>query len=123
MVCQELWRKGTEEMAKFEYRFRGNFDAVLNRFHSGILGGSVTASFEEGSDYTAGGVRCAVRVYERYSMTGGNRLSLTLTLIGQGEDLFLSAIAAGGSQGMLFKVNTWSEESFLDKVRELAQGL
>jgi len=110
-------------MAKLERRFHGDFDTVLDYLHSGILSGSITASYEEGSDYTAAGVRCAVRVYERYSMGGGNRLSLTLTLIGTGNGLFLSAITAGGSQGMFFKVNTWSEEFFLDKVRELTEGL
>jgi len=109
-------------MAKFELRFRGNFDTVLDRLHSGILNGSATASYEEGSDYAAEGVRCAVRVYERYSITGGNRLSLTLTLVGAGENLFLSAIAAGGSWG-IFKVNTWGEESFLDNLRKLAEDL
>ena len=93
-------------MAKYEHSFRGNFDEALNSLHQGILGGSVTASYEDGSDYASGGVRLAVRVYERYSMAGGNRLSLTLTLAGQGEDLFLSAIAAGGSQGMFLKFNT-----------------
>ena len=110
-------------MAKCEYTLQGNFDTVLERLHSGILDGSVTASFEDGSDYAASGVRCAVRVYERYSLAGGNRLSLTLTLAGQGENLFLSAIAAGGSQGMLFKFNTFREGAFLDKVRELVRRL
>ena len=71
-------------MAKYEYRFHGNFDTALDRLHQGILSGSVTASFEDGSDYSAGGVRCAVRVYERYSLAGGNRLSLTLMLLGAG---------------------------------------
>ena len=108
-------------MAKYEHSFRGNFDEALNSLHQGILGGSVTASYEDGSDYASGGVRLAVRVYERYSMAGGNRLSLTLTLAGQGEDLFLSAIAAGGSQGMFLKFNTFGEEAFLDILRELAQ--
>lgn len=110
-------------MAKYEQRLHGNFDAVLARLHSGILGGSITASFEDGSDYAGNGVRCAVRVYERYSVAGGNRLSLTLTLIGQGEDLFLSVIAAGGSQGILLKLNTFGEEAFVDQVRELAGRL
>lgn len=110
-------------VAKYEYRFQGDFDRSLRLLHDGILGGSVTASYEEGSDCSMGGVRCAVRVYERYSAGGGNRLSLTVTLMGQGRDLFLSAIAAGGSQGMFLKFNTWGEEAFLDKVRELAGTL
>lgn len=108
-------------MAKYERKFHGDFDRALHGLHSSILSGSITASYEDGSDYSAGDVRCAVRVYERYSMSGGNRLSLTVTLVGRGNDLFLSAIAAGGSQGVFLKVNTWSEESFLDQVREIAE--
>ena len=107
-------------MAKYEHSFRGNFDEALNSLHQGILGGSVTASYEDGSDYAAGDVRCAVRVYERYSLAGGNRLSATVTLVGQRGELFLSVITAGGSQGMFLKINTFGEEAFLDKVRELA---
>lgn len=38
-------------MAKYEHSFRGNFDEALNSLHQGILGGSVTASYEDGSDY------------------------------------------------------------------------
>lgn len=110
-------------MAKYERHFRGDFDAALSRLHDGILEGSISASYEDGSDYTAGDVRCAVRVYERYSYMGGNRVSLNLTLLGQGNDLFLSAITSGGSQAMFFKVNTWGEEAFLDRLAELAESL
>ena len=66
-------------------------------------------------------MRVTVRVYERYSMTGGNRLSMTLTLVGDGEKLYLSGITAGGSQGVWLKINTWGEEAFLDTLRDLAQ--
>ena len=106
-------------MAKFERTITGDFDDVLDRLHRGILEGSSSASYEDGSDYTAGDVRCAVRVYERYSWSGGNRVSMNLTLVGRGRELFLSAITSGGSQAMFFKVNTLGEESFLDKLREL----
>ena len=95
----------------------------LRRLDKGILEGSASASFEDGSDWRSGAVRCAVRVYERYSMVGSNRVSLNLTLAGEGEDLFLSAITSGGSQAMLFKINTWGEEAFLDQVQALAEGL
>lgn len=107
-------------MAKFECTLRGDFDQALRYFHDGILNGSMSASFEEESYFQSAGVRCIVRVYERYSMTGGNRLSMTLTLVGDGEKLYLSGITAGGSQGMIFKFNTFGEEAFLDTLRELA---
>ena len=108
-------------MAKYEIRLHSDFDRALNYFHDGILNGSMSASFEDESYTQFSGVRCCVRVYERYSMTGGNRLSMTLTLVGDGEDLFLSAITCGGSQGMIFKLNTLGEEAFLDTLRELAE--
>lgn len=110
-------------MAKYERRLQGEFDRVLNILHDGILRGSMSATYEDGSNYGAGDVRCAVRVYERYSYIGGNRVSLNLTLLGNGTDLFLSAITSGGSQAVFFKVNTWGEEAFLDCVRDMAEGL
>jgi len=110
-------------MAKYERYLTGDFDDVLRQLDRGILEGSMSASYEDGSDYTAGEVRCAVRVYERYSYAGGNRVSLNLTLVGAGRNLFLSAITSGGSQALFFKVNTWGEEAFLDKLREIANLL
>ncbi|NBI10427.1 hypothetical protein D1641_10455 [Colidextribacter sp. OB.20] len=108
-------------MAKYECTLRGDYDQALRYFHEGILNGSMSASFEEESCFQSFGVRVTVRVYERYSMTGGNRLSMTLTLMGDGEKLYLSGITAGGSQGMWLKINTWGEEAFLDILRDLAR--
>jgi hypothetical protein len=108
-------------MAKYECSLSGDFDALLYRIEDGILRGSLSASYEDGSDLTEGSVRCAVRVYERYSMLGGNRVSLNVTLVGNGDRLFLSAITSGGSQAVLFKINTFGEESFLDCLREIAE--
>lgn len=106
-------------MAKYECRLTGNFDKILAYLHDGILAGSASASYEDGSDYAVGEVRCAVRVYERFSYAGSNRVSLNLTLVGEGDELFLSAITSGGSQALFVKINTWGEEAFLDKVVEL----
>lgn len=108
-------------MAKYERTLRGDFDHALRYFHDGILTGSISASFEDESYTMTAGVRCCVRVYERYSYAGGNRLSLTLMLVGDGEDLRVSAITSGGSQGVFFKFNTLGEHSFLNKFRELVE--
>ena len=110
-------------MAKYETRLHGDFDRVLNYLHDGILEASSSASYEDESYVQFAGVRCCVRVYERYSWSGGNRVSMAVTLVGDGENLFLSAITAGGSQAMFFKMNTWGEENFLDTLRELAERL
>lgn len=80
----------------------------------------MSASLEDASDFKSGAARCSVRVFERYSYAGGNRVSLNVTLFQNGEEpIYLSAITAGGSQALFFKVNTWGEEAFLDKLREL----
>lgn len=46
-------------MAKLEKSISGNFDEVLSRLDEGILGGSMSASLEDGSDFECGGLRCA----------------------------------------------------------------
>ena len=110
-------------MAKYERAFSGDFDSALSRLEQAVLNGSASASYEDGSDYRSGDFRCAVRVYERYSWSGGNRVSMSMTLVGRGRDLFLTAITSGGSQAMFFKVNTWGEEAFLDTIQAVADSL
>jgi len=105
-------------MAKLECKLRGNFDRILEDLHETVLNGSFSATYEDGGDYRlSGGARCAVRVYERYSYMGGNRVSLSLTLFGQDGQCTLCAVTSGGSQAVLFKFNTFGEEAFLDTIR------
>lgn len=101
-------------MSKYERTFNGNFDRFLNHLHDEITRGSLSATYEDGSDISLGQVRMAVRVYERYSMLGGNRVSLNVTVLGQQDNLFISAITSGGSQAMFFKINTLGEDAFLN---------
>lgn len=101
-------------MAKFEMHLQGDFDTLLQVCDQEILGRSASASFEDGSDYALGDTRIAVRVYERYSVVGGNRLSMSLTLLQNEEDLYLCAITSGGSNALFWKINTFGETSFLD---------
>ena len=47
-------------------------------------------------------------------------MSLNITLFQNDKDpVQLSAITAGGSQAVFFKINTLGEEAFLDKLIEL----
>ena len=98
-------------MAKIERYINEDFDQLLSKIENGII---------NGSDFQSGTARCSVRVFERYSYAGGNRVSLNITLFQNDKDpVQLSAITAGGSQAVFFKINTWGEEAFLDKLIEL----
>ena len=110
-------------MAKLERILTGDFDDVLSRLERGVLDASVSATLEDTSYFTIGTTRVAVRMYERYSAFGGNRVAMCLTLAGEGDQLHLTAITAGGSQAMFFKINTWGEESFLDTLADVVDRL
>ena len=102
-------------MAKIECRLQGNFNEILNALETQVMK-SASASKEDSSAFAMDGVCCEVRVYERYRMMGGNRVSLNITLVGDDTSSYLSAITAGGSQAVLFKLNTFGEEAFLDSI-------
>ena len=101
-------------MAKLEKTLNEPFDRVLRRVEEAVMQ-SVSATLEDSCDWRTENSRCAVRVYERYSYMGGNRVSMNVTLFQAGKGpVKVCAITSGGSQAMFFKLNTWGEESFLE---------
>ncbi len=106
-------------MAKLQCELRGRFDAIVNTIESGIVNSGVSASKEDSSSFYGENSRCTVLVFERYSMLGDNRVSLNVTLYETGDHIYMSAIAAGGSQAMLFKLNTFGESAFLDVLKKV----
>lgn len=109
-------------MAKFECKLCGNIQEILKTIDAEICGGSATASFEDGSDFITDSGKCFVRVYERFSATGGNRVSLNITLFETAyNEIFMSAVTSGGSQAVFFKIMTVGEETFLDAAIEAVE--
>ena len=109
-------------MAKLEKTLSGNFDTILRKIEEGVLEASVSASLEDGCDWRGSdGSRCSVRVFERYSYFGGNRVSMNVTLYQTGNAIKLCAVTSGGSQAMFFKINTVGEETFLETLEECLQ--
>ncbi|NLW42439.1 MAG: hypothetical protein GXY89_04805 [Tissierellia bacterium] len=100
-------------MAKFIRDFKGNFNEVIEFSKNVILDSSMSSSLEDEVFYNVNNVKIGVMVFERYSITGGNRLSLTLTVVGFEDEIEITAITSGGSQGIFFKINTIGEEEFL----------
>lgn len=106
-------------MAKLEKTLSGNFDAILKKIENGVQEASVSATLEESCDWRGSdGSRCSVRVFERYSYFGGNRVSMNVTLYQTGQTIKLCAITSGGSQAVFFKMNTIGEETFLETLED-----
>lgn len=109
-------------MAKLEKEIEGNFEEILKKIENGILKGSMSATLEDSSDFSIEKSRCSVRVFERYSCLGSNRVSLSITLFqNDNSKIHLSAITSGGSQAVFFKINTLGEKAFLDKLIEILE--
>ncbi len=107
-------------MAAYVKTLHEDFDSALARIETGIMSGSLSATLESKSDFHDGYSRCSVRVFERYSWLGGNRVSLSVTLYQPAPgEIRVSAIASGGSQALFYKINTFGEAAFLDKLREI----
>lgn len=105
-------------MAIYQRTFHEEFDALVEKVERVVLNGSMSASLEESADYCTPQGRCSVRVFERYSYAGGNRVSMSVTFFQAGPEVELCAITSGGSKGVFFKLNTWGEETFLDTLKE-----
>lgn len=111
-------------MAKIEKQVRGDFFKILNKIEEEILRSSLSASLEESSDYLVGDAKCSVRVFERYSLSGSNRVSLNVTLFqNKDSDIYITGISSGGSQGMFLKINRIGENAFLDILEEILYNL
>lgn len=108
-------------MAKFEKKFRGNVQHFLKYIDDSVREGSISSSLEDVSNYQIGDVVVGVRVYERYSYWGGNRVSLNVTVVSNDDNIYITAITSGGSQAVFFKINTWGEGSFLDNFERYVQ--
>ena len=109
-------------MAKLERQLRGDFQKILDTLDAQILEGSISATLEETSDFYTEHCRCAVRVYERYSFAGNNRLSLSITLLQDGDQIHISAVTSGGSSAIFFKLNTMGEDAFLAKSERIIEA-
>ncbi len=108
-------------MAKREYIINGNFHEIITTIESEVLKASFSATLEDRTDFVDGECRCSVRVFERYSAFGSNRVSLNVTLFTSGREVKVSAITSGGSQATFFKLNTIGEETFLNSFNKIIQ--
>lgn len=105
-------------MAKYERTVRGDFDEIVNRLQRDIMNSALSMNLVEESNYSSGETQLAVRVYDKYFMRNGNRASLSLTVAGHGDVIFISAIGAGGGQGVIFNFSLGAEDDMVAIVQD-----
>lgn len=105
-------------MAKYEKKLIGNFQEIINKLENEIKNSGFSMNLVDESNYSSGeDSYIAVRVYDKYFMRNSSRASLSLTVVGHGNDIFISAIGAGGGQGVIFNFSLGAEDELVDIVR------
>ncbi|WP_066299118.1 DUF6054 family protein [Bacillus sp. FJAT-29937] len=110
-------------MAKYEKTIVGQFEKVVNRLENDIGNSGVSMRLVDESNYTIGDTKIAVRVYDKYFMRNGNRASLSLTVVGNSNNIFISAIGAGGGQGVFLNFSLGAEDDMVAIVQESIEQL
>jgi hypothetical protein len=105
-------------MAKYEKTITGQFEQVVNNLENDISNSGISMKLVDGSNYSMGDTKIAVRVYDKYFMRNGNRASLSLTVVGSDSDIFISAIGAGGGQGIFLNFSLGAEDDMVRIVQE-----
>ena len=101
-------------MANYPDHLTGDFDKIIEFIHKDLWQQSSSLTLEETYQTVSGDKRVEQRAYERYSIAGGNRASLSVLFIETEDGADVCGIATGGSQAVFWKINTWGEAAFLE---------
>lgn len=105
-------------MAKYEIVVTGDFNQVLRSLEQDIGNGGMSMNLVDESNYTLGEFPVAVRVYDKYYARNGNRASLSVTVAGDKDNIFISAIGSGGGQGVIFNFSWGAEDDMVAIVQK-----
>lgn len=110
-------------MAKFEKKIIGDFNYVVKKLEQEIIDSAVSMNLVDESNYNVDNMNIAVRVYDKYFMRNGNRASLSLTVVGHDNEIFISAIGAGGGQGIFFNFSLGAEDDMVYVVKSCIEKI
>lgn len=105
-------------MAKYEARIQGDFNETAELLHQAVMNSALSMKLVDESYMTEGTVQVLSRVYDKYFMRNSSRASLSIMLAGQGQNLMISAIGAGGGNGALFNFSWGAEEDMVAVVED-----
>ncbi len=99
---------------KYEIKLNMGFDKVYSYIKNNFKNISESVTIENESKIERNNLKISFLTYERYSYFGGNRVSLTVLVVGDEFRTDIHMVTSGGSRAVFFKINTVGEERFLN---------
>ena len=106
-------------MAKLERRMQADVATLANYLNGGIIDSGMSVELVESSVQRIGEVSVWLYVYDKYYMRNSSRTALTVQIVGNGEQAYVTAIGAGGGNGSIFRFSYGAESNFVSVVSDL----
>lgn len=105
-------------MAKYEKTVYGDFKTIVENLDDEIINSGVSMQLVDTSHFETGDTKVSVHIYDKFFMRNSSRASLSVTVVGSDDIIFVSAIGSGGGQGAFFNFSWGAEEDILTSVED-----
>ena len=99
-------------MAQLSMTGTGDAREIANTLIGEVQNSAMSCQLVDRVGRELDGLTYELLVFEKYYMRSSNRASLSIVVIGRGEDVFVDAVGAGGGQGVFFKFS-WGRKKIL----------
>lgn len=110
-------------MASLSMTGRGDAGQIANILTDGIQNSAMSCELVDSMYRVVGGTSFYLMVFDKYFMRNSSRASLTVSVIGSGEEVYVDAVGSGGGQGALFNFAWGAEEDFVGVVGDILNEL
>jgi hypothetical protein len=110
-------------MASLTMTGRGNALDVANILTDGIQNSGMSCELVDRVSRVFGETSFYLMVFDKYFMRNSSRASLTVSVIGNGDEIWVDAVGSGGGQGAIFNFSWGAEEDFISVVGEILNDM
>lgn len=99
-------------MAKITLKGTGEITEIAAKLHQAVMNSGLSVELAEETRTEHGNMLVLLRVYEKFFYRASNRVSLCIQMIALDNEIVVHAIASGGGQGPIFKMDWGAESDF-----------
>lgn len=104
-------------MAHFTKTITADYNEILNMLDITIRNFGVSVKLVAENAVTVEKVEVTTRVYEKFFLRSSSYASISLTVIGNQEEVIISAIGAAGGEGLL-NISWGAEKNFVTRLEK-----